>query len=454
MATFYDVAVIGGGPGGYKCAELLGKGGKRVALVEKAAVGGTCLNQGCIPFKFLLHVSRVRDEAAKTARAGYLSAGAGEVEQARVIAGKRQIVGGLAKSVEAMLKACGVTLIRGEAHVTAADEGRFILAVGTELLECEKLVIATGSEERCLNVPARTAYRVIGSKEMLELEELPAEIDVIGAGAIGLEAASYFADAGCAVTVIEGLDHVGGHIDSEIAQALQRILTGKGIKVLTDTFVRSFEPDCVMYEHKGEVLRRSTGLVLQAIGRVPHLDEASLALLDVAFTPKGIEIDDLCQTSRAGVFALGDATGKLMLAHTAYQQAKTIADTICGKPAAPIDYALIPRVIYTNPEVLAVGLSEDDCAAASVECRAATLPMTYSGKYFAENGKDGAKAKMLVDAQGRIIGFHMIGNASSELALAAELMIAHKMTVDEVLNLSFPHPTYGEIIDTLAEMLA
>lgn len=459
MALSFDVVVIGGGPGGYKCAELLGKGGLSVALCEKTAVGGTCLNQGCIPFKFLLHVSKVRDEAHKAAKAGYLDASAGSVEQARVVAGKQAIVTGLNRSVEAMLRTSGVTLFRGAAEVVAAENGRFTVAVSgadgeRETLECAKLVIATGSEERLVDVPSGLGYRVIGSKELLELTELPAEIDIVGAGAIGLEAASYLADAGCKVTVLEGLDHVGGHIDSEIAAALRRILQAKGVTVITGAALKRFEPARVVFERDGEELVRTPKCVLLAIGRVPAFDEASLEILGVSHGPRGIEIDERCQTTRENVFALGDVTGKLMLAHTAYQQAKLISDVICGKPAKPIDYSLIPRVIYTNPEVLAVGLSEDDCKAQGIAYRSAALPMTYSGKYFAENGKDGAKAKMLVDAESRVIGFHMIGNASSELALAAELMIAQRMAVAEILNLSFPHPTYGEIICALAEILA
>ena len=453
MALNFDVIVIGGGPGGYKCAELLGKGGARVALIEKTAVGGTCLNQGCIPFKFLLHVSRTRDEATKVSRAGYLDSGAGEVVQAKVIAGKDRIVAGLNSSVEGMLKASGVTLIRGEAQVVGASAGAFEVAVGDERLTCAKLVIATGSTERALDVPAGTTYRVFGSKELLELDELPAEIDIIGAGAIGLEAASYLADAGVKVTVIEGLDHIGGHIDLEISRALRRIFERRGIKILTDTSFVAFERNEVVYSHGEETLRRGTPYVLQAIGRVPLLDTASLDLLGTTYTPRGIEIDDRCQTGVAGVYAIGDVTAKLMLAHTAYQQAKVVADSILGRPATAIDYNLIPRIIYSNPEVLAVGLAEEDCNAAGIAYRAATLPMTYSGKYFAENGNDGAKAKLLVDAENRVIGYHMIGNTSSELALAAELFIAQRMTIEDVLKLSFPHPTYGEIICALAEML-
>ena len=451
MAECFDVVVIGGGPGGYKCAELLAKGGKNVALAEKAAVGGTCLNQGCIPFKFLLHVSKARCEAAKAAGAGYLDAAAGDVLQANVTAGKRQIVAGLNRSVEAMLKRCGVRLFNGDAEVVEAGDGRFAVAVGDVRIECEKLVIATGSEERLFDVPAETSYRVITSKDMLELEELPAEIDIIGAGAIGLEAASYFADAGRTVTVIEGLDHICGHTDLEIATAMKRILSKKGIKVLTGTFVKSFESDRVVYEKNGVASERTTGCVLLAVGRKPHFDDASLGLLGVEYGPRGIVIDGRCKTNVAGVYAVGDVTGKLMLAHTAYQQAKVIADDICGKPVSPIRYELIPRVIYTNPEVLSVGLSEEDCKTAGVDFVSKTLPMTYSGKYFAENGNDGAKAKMLIDANRRVIGFHMIGNAASELALAAEIIIAQGLTIEQVLNLSFPHPTYGEIVCSLAE---
>lgn len=445
----FDVIVIGGGPGGYKSAELLGKQGAQVALIEENELGGICLNQGCIPFKSYLSVSKICQELNKLSQENIVNKFNMSLNQNQLLEKKRLIIKGLRQSIEGLLKSNGVTVIRGHASAAEYDDNHVKIYVDGNQYESSKIIIATGSDEIILpNFQKEVPYKIIGSREMLELAELPHSIDIVGGGVIGLEAACYFADAGCEVTVIEAADHIGGHIDNEIAVALKKILERKGIQIITNTHMVDCELDGILYKG-GQCIKRTPQYIMHAIGRRPRLDKEILDCLDVKYDVAGILIDDACRTSNPNVYACGDVTGKLMLAHTAYRQAKVIANTIKGEKSN-IDYQSIPRIIYTNPEVLSLGCSEEDCQTQNIEYQAKSLPMTYSGKYFAENGKDGAKAKLIVDKDKKIIGFHMIGNGSSEISLAAEIMIAHKMTVNEIANMVFPHPTYGEIIGDLA----
>lgn len=447
----YDVIVIGGGPGGYKTAELCSKKGMYVALVEEVALGGTCLNQGCIPFKSYLHTSRIRQEALKLTNSGLIISSGTEINQSRVLAYKDDIVKELDQSVGGTLRNCGVNVIYGHGSITKRSNEKISVSIDDDIIEGRNLVIATGSDERRLTIPSDTEYKVIYSKEMLEIGSLPKEIDIIGAGAIGLEAASYFVDAGCIVNVFETFSKIGGHIDSDISDALKRILAIKGISIYTDTMISKFDKNNIMFDHEGEKIIRYPECVLIAVGRSPKIDRESLDFFDVKYSDRGIDIDESCRTNVRNVYACGDVTGKLMLAHTAYQQAKVIADVISGIDSK-INYDVIPRVIYSNPEVLSVGKSGDDCEVEKYSSR--SIPMTYSGKYFAENGKDGAKAKMVLDENNCIVGFHMIGNGASEISLAAELMISQKMKVEDIENLVYAHPTYGEIIGDLAGLFS
>lgn len=447
----FDVFIIGGGPGGYKCAELLGKQGMKVALAEENDVGGICLNQGCIPFKSYLHVSGIRQHAIKLGTNGLINIPTAEMNQDKIHNYKNNIVKNLKQNVDGLLRNCGVTIFHSHAEVVAEQSGSILIDAGGENVETAMLVIATGSKAKTLQVPDNLPYQVIDSKSMLELDRLPDKIDIIGAGAIGLETASFFADAGCKVAVMEFLDHIGGHIDLEISRSMQGILERKGIEFFTDTALLAFDHDGVKYKRGREEFVRHTDMVFMAIGRIPLIDMESLNRIKVGYDKKGIIIDEQCRTSNPKVFACGDVTGKLMLAHTAYGQAKVIADTILGRKNS-MRYDIIPRVIYSNPEEISVGLSEEDCMTIGSAYAAKSLPMTYSGKYFAENGKDGAKAKMIVDSENKIVGFHMIGNGASELSLAAELMLLHQMKADEIGNIIFPHPTYGEIIGDLAAL--
>ena len=447
----FDFVVIGGGPGGYRVAELLSKNGLSVAVIEESNLGGTCLNEGCIPFKSYLHTTRIKADINKLMKHKCVSEAEISINQAQIFGNKELIVKGLRQGVENMLSSMGIKIFKGHASIKTATEGRYVFSAGDELIEAKKVVIATGSEDslELEKLQEGTECTLLNSRKMLELKELPKSVDIVGGGVIGLESADFLVESGCKVRVIEATHGIGGHIDGEISDAIKKIMQKKGVEFLTDTSLLNFEHNEVIYQQAQKRISGKPECVMLAIGRKPRIDDEMMAVLGVEYSNKGIIIDEFCRTSNSDIYACGDVTGKLMLAHTAYCQAKIIADNANGKNTK-INYEIIPRIIYCNPEVLSVGLSEEDCKAMELEYRAKSLPMTYSGKYFAENGKDGAKAKMIVDKDNQVIGFHMIGNGSSELSVAVEMMILNRMTCDKVAELVFPHPTYGEIVSDLA----
>lgn len=447
----FDCTVIGGGPGGYRTAELLGKSGLSVALIEEKSLGGTCLNEGCIPFKSYLHFSRIRLETEKLLKTKVATGTSIELDQRSVFQNKEMIVNKLKQNIDAILSSCGVKVFYGHAKVAEDTGGSIKIDVNGVFIESKQVVIATGSIDSASfhNFKDTTKYPILNSHGMLEFTSIPGNIDIIGGGAIGLEMSTYFSDSGCEVTLVEASHTIGGHIDAEIAEILKKILQKKGIKIFTDTSLLEFGHNEVIYQQGDKCIFRTPQAVLTAMGRKPNIDKELFCSLGVNYTADGIEIDSKCRTSNHKVYACGDVTGSMMLAHVAYHQAGVIADTICGRENTT-NYNVIPRVIYSNPEVLSVGMSEEDCKRQGIEYFAKSLPMTYSGRYFLENGKDGAKAKMIADTEHHIIGFHMIGNGASEISLAIELMVLNNMTCKSIEQLTIAHPTYSEIIYELA----
>ena len=445
----FDCAVIGGGPAGYRAAELIAKKGMKVVLIEKKHLGGVCLNEGCIPFKSYLHVSSINGKIRKLVNTGVFDSPDVSASMKTLHSTKDQIVIGLRQSVRMMLENRNVEIVFAEASDIRRTADGFEIEVGERLVNAGKVILALGSRTVMPNVEnIQLDYRVIDSRSLLEMDDCPKNIDIIGAGVIGLEAASFFANMGSKVTLIECGRKIGGQIDGEIAEALKRVLTRKGIDILTETKFCGFEPDGVCYESEGQPVKRQTETVMFAMGRKPAIEARMLDDLGVKYTDKGIDIDEQCETSMSGIYACGDITGKNMLAHNAFYQASVITESIAGNPITA-NYTGIPRVIYSDPEVLTVGMTEEECREKAIKYKSVCLPMTYSGRYYAENGKDGAKAKLLIDTESRVIGFHMIGNGSSEISLAAEMMVRDKKTLSEMKDLIFAHPTYVEIISDL-----
>lgn len=440
----YQVAIIGGGPAGYTAAEVAGKAGLSVVLFEKKSVGGVCLNEGCIPTKSLLYSAKVYDTARHASKYA-VSASEVAFDLGKIIARKSKVVRKLVLGVKARLTACQVHLVQGEAYVADAHT----VTCGGESYECDHLILCTGSETVIPPIPGLEHIEYWTHREALENKELPASLTIVGGGVIGMEFASFFSSLGVPVTVIEMMDEILGGLDKELAALLRADYAKRGVNFLLNTRVTSFEKTAegvrIGYENAAGSGALESDKVLMSVGRRPVTAGFGLENLNVRMTERGrIEVDEFMQTSLPGVYACGDLNGKSLLAHTAVRQAEVAVHHLLGKEDA-MSYKAIPGVVYTNPEIASVGATEEALVKAGTAYRAIKLPMTYSGRFVAENEGVNGLCKVLVDDADRLLGVHILGNPASELIVMAGMMIEDGRKLSDWKRYVFPHPTVGEI---------
>ncbi|MBE6903320.1 MAG: dihydrolipoyl dehydrogenase [Ruminococcaceae bacterium] len=449
METF-DLIVLGGGPAGYLAGERAGHAGLKTLVIEKRALGGVCLNEGCVPSKSLLYSAKIFDYCNGHGEKYGVTAENAKIDQKKVIARKNKVVATLVGGVGMQLKKNHVTVEMGEGQILGKTAEGFKLKVNDKEFIGKKLIIATGSEPVLPPIPGlMEAYKSgfgLTNREVLDLEVIPENFVVIGGGVIGLEMASYFNSVGSKVTVIEMLDHIAGNTDREISSILQKNYEKKGITFKLSCKVTSIGTDSVEYEENGEKKTVKADKVLLSIGRRPVTKGFGLETLNVEMDRAAIKTDDQGRTNISGLYATGDVNGVLMLAHTAYRESEVAINNITGKKDI-MRYNAIPSVIYTNPEVASVGMTEEAAKAKGYEVKTVTTSMMFSGRYVAENeGGDGI-CKLVVDTKNnRLLGVHMIGNYSSEIIYGAAMMIETEMKIDDIKELVFPHPTVCEII--------
>ena len=444
----YDLIILGGGPAGYLAAERAGHGGLKTLLIEKRAVGGVCLNEGCVPSKTLLHSAKLFDYAKHGESYGITVSGAA-IDQKAVIARKNKIVRNLVAGVKAQLKDAHVTIKEGQGQILGREPGQVRVQVGEEIFTAPRLIVATGSEAIVPPIPgAREGLAsgfVLTNREILALETIPESLVIVGGGVIGLEMASYFNSVGSKVTVIEMLDKIAGPTDREISAILQKNYEKKGVTFKLNAKVTGLPDGGVEFEAHGQPQRIAAERVLLSIGRRPVTAGFGLETLGVLVENGHIVVDEQGQTNVPGVYAAGDVNGVWMLAHAAYREAEVIVNNLLGKKDR-VRYQAVPSVIYTNPEVGCVGETEETCKAKSMAYKVVTLPMAYSGRYMAENvGGDGI-CKVLIDERRRLIGCHLIGSYASEIVTSAAMLIESEMKVDDIKEFIFPHPSVSEII--------
>lgn len=450
----YDIIIIGGGPAGYRAAEIAGNRGKRILLVEKRAVGGTCLHEGCIPMKAYLHICDIKEKAKQLITQNLLSSSVPKVNLDTLSQHSHRTIATLEKGILAGLKGAGVEIVQGSAKIASASTEYVTIDVGDKCFAGKNLIIATGGQTvRIYGAKVAQAYRVIDGSDIFTMKDVPKNIFIIGSGAIGLESASVFNSLGVDVTVVESMPQICGEMDKEMSQVLQKSMEKRGIHFLLNTKLDGCGQNEVSLCSEDKTFSAKPECVLIAIGRKPFTEGLGLENIDIDYDKTGISIDEKCRTSCPLIYACGDVTGKMMLAHTAYRQVRVAVDNICGVENT-MEYDTIPRIVYSLPSYIGVGYTEEYCQNHGLPYLAKVLPMTYNGKYYAENGMDGSRAKLIVNSDThRILGFHVVGLDMPELALTAESMIINNMTIEDVCNIVFPHPTFGEIIQTLADSI-
>ncbi|MBQ4243796.1 MAG: dihydrolipoyl dehydrogenase, partial [Clostridia bacterium] len=439
----YDLVILGGGPAGYNAAYRAAAGGMKTAVIEKRALGGVCLNEGCVPSKALLNSAKIYDYAKHGADYGVTFEGA-NLNQEAVIGRKNKVVASLVGGIGMKMKKLGVTVINAEGKILSKSGEGFVLQAGDTEIAGRKLLIATGSAPVIPPIPGLKegldSGFVMTNREILDLTEIPAKLVVIGGGVIGLEMASYFNSAGSEVTVIEMLDKIAGPTDKEISEILRKNYEKKGVVFRLGCKVTAVEADGVVYEDKnGAQVKAAADKVLCSIGRRAVTADIGLEKIGVETERGAVKTDDYMRTNVPGVYAAGDVNGRSMLAHTAYREGEVAVNNMLAKRDR-MRYNAIPSVIYTNPEVASVGYTLDDAKKAGIDAACVNLSLRYSGRYVAENeGGDGIVKVVYDKKYSRIVGIHMIGSYASEIIYGAALMIETETDIASLRELVFPH---------------
>ena len=445
----FDLLVVGGGPGGYLCAERAAQGGMKVALFEKRALGGTCLNEGCIPTKTLLNSSKMYRHATESEAYGVTATGV-TYDHAKVVARKNNVVKTLVAGVGATMSANKVTVITGDAVIAGRTDDGFAVEANGTTYTGRRLAIASGSETVIPPVPGLkeglAAGFVVTNREVLDLTELPKELVVIGGGVIGLEMAYYFASVGVKVTVIEMMPKIAGATDPEICKVLTDAFEKRGMVFKLSSKVLEVKTNSVIYEENGQQKEIACDKVLLSAGRRPATAGIGLESLGLQMDRAAIVTDRHMCTTVQNVYAVGDCNGKSMLAHTAYREAEVAVNHMLGKPDE-MRYDAIPAGIYTDPEVASVGHSKEGAEKLGMTVKEVKLPMSYAGRYLAETNGGKGFIKLVVDAdRNRLVGCHMVGSYASEIIMTATMMVDTELTPERLKKLVFPHPTVAEII--------
>ena len=448
--AIYDLIVLGGGPGGYLAAERAAQDGMKVALVEKAHLGGTCLNEGCIPTKTLLNSAKLYRHAMESAAFGVTAENV-KFDHEKVIARKQKVVKTLVGGVGMTMAANKVTVVTGNGRIAGRKDGGFAIAVeGGETVIGKRLCIAAGSEVAVPPIPGvkegLESGFIVTSREVLEMTKLPKQLAVIGGGVIGLEMACYFASVGVKVTVIEMMNKIAGPTDNDICNILMKEYGARGMEFKLSCKVLEVTKDSVVYEEKGEKKVCPADCVLLCAGRRPAPRNIGLETLDIACERGALLTDDHLCTNVAGVYAVGDCNGKIMLAHTAYREAEVAVNHMLGKKDA-MRYDVIPSVIYTDPEVACVGETKESAEKKGLKVKEVTVPMLYAGRYVAEVDNGPGFCKLVIDVnRDRLIGVHIVGSYASEMIYGAAMMLDTELSPERLQKIVFPHPTVSEVI--------
>jgi len=439
----FDVVVIGAGPGGYVAAIRAAQLGKKVALIEKDKMGGTCLNVGCIPTKTLLANASVLHQIKRSAEFG-ITVGPVSIHYDQMKARKDQVIAKMRSGLDGLMKSNQITVLSGTAQFESPRE---LKVMGTDSLyiEAEKIIIATGSIP--VDVPAFPCdhKHILNSTSILELTEIPKRLVIVGGGYIGCEFASLFAELGSKVTILEALPTILMAQGATIAQFMTKAMTRRGIEIRTQTKVQSMTSDAKGVRIAlagGETLEADK--VLVAVGRAVYTQGLRLEKAGIALTERGfLATNERMETEVPGIYAIGDVTGKWMLAHVASHQGLVAAENACGHSSV-VHYDAVPAVVFTSPEIATVGLTLEKAQEMGLSAVAANFPFQALGKAQASLDTEGF-AQLIVDPKtGQILGAVVVGHEASNLIAEMALAIQNELTVESVLETIHAHPTLAE----------
>jgi dihydrolipoamide dehydrogenase len=441
----YDIAVIGAGPGGYVAALRAAGLGARVAVVERDEVGGTCLNRGCIPTKAILAstnllraISRSREFGIEVGEVGF--------DASAIASRSRGVTETMRKGVEGLLSKAGAALIRGTGVLKGPGKVEVRAAEGPLSLECGAVIIATGSEWIELPGLETDGSRVITSDHAFSLEDIPASIAIVGGGAVGCEFAEIYSALGAETTIVEMMPQLLPGEDSELARRLEAALKRKGIKVSTSTRVTGLERDAdalrVLTEDGKGI---EAAKVMVAVGRKPSIHGLELDRVGLELDMGRIAANAKMETGAPGVYAIGDVTGRFLLAHVASAQGLVAAENACGRESE-IDYTAVPRCVYTEPEYAAVGMNEAEAAEVGVEAAVYRVQLGRVGRALTLGETFGLAKMTCARDTGKVIGFHLLAPHASELLSEVSAAMAAGMTAEGLSRVIHPHPTMSEIV--------
>ena len=465
------IIIIGAGPGGYETALLAAKRGVEVVLIESGPVGGTCLNEGCIPTKAFCKNAEVLDGLREAEAFGVTGLSYGFDFNA-VTARKNAVVEQLRGGVEGLLGHKNITLVRGKASfkddhtvlVTHVDSSRHCEERSDVAISADYIIIATGSVSASLPIPGADLPGILTSKEILDIQEVPKKLCVIGGGVIGLEFASIFKSFGSEVTVLEYFKEILPRFDSDLSKRLKQSLGKRGIEICTQAQVtgveilRCAQDDSigaqddsevyrVTYTRKGKEEVVEADKVLMAVGRKANVASLNLADVGIEFTPKGIVVDEkTMQTNIPHIYAVGDINGRMMLAHAATFQGIVALDHIMGVENE-IDLSVMPAAVFTSPEAASVGMTEEDCKEAGISIKCLKSFFRANGKAVTMGETDGF-CKVIISEEGRILGCHLYGPHASDIVQEACALITRKATLKEFESIIHTHPTLTEVLQS------
>ncbi|MCM1377180.1 MAG: dihydrolipoyl dehydrogenase [Clostridium sp.] len=440
-----DIIIIGAGPGGYECALDAAKRGLSVTLFNGDRLGGTCLNEGCIPTKCLCRNAEVISTFKNGDEFG-IDEFTFSVDYKKILERKNGVTDKLREGIAAMLKSAKVNVVDARASF---KDAKTVEANGEEYT-ADNIIIATGSTSRSLPIPGHDLDCVMDSTDILSIDYVPESLTIIGGGVIGMEFASIFSQLGSRVTVIEFMKQILPPFDSDIAKRLKQALSKKGVEIITSAAAKTIEKKAegeiiVTYECKGKEASVVSTDLLMAVGRAPRIDGLNLEATGVEYSPRGIVVDDNMRTNVPGIYAIGDVNARMMLAHVATFQGFRALNAIQGKEDR-IRFDLVPSAVFTVPECGMVGLTEEQCKAQGIEIEKGQSFFRANGKSLALGEPDGLVKLLFRKDNGLLVGAHIMGVEAADLTQQCADMMNYGATRESMRQIIFSHPSVSEVI--------